>query len=168
MNILSEINNLNNLNSPSIIDLIIENIQNKQVLGLCTSKMPTLTADLSNKDNSYHALLKSEGVEEEKSHIVIPDLEKIKQIIRVEEQLKLKQKELHMLNHKIKNRRFLSSHYNNNSPNSSSPSPNTSSPTIVININNTPSQNDDLSMNIAHPTAIGVYLDGLVSFYDGY
>jgi len=102
MNVLSKISNLN---SPSIIDLIIENIQNKQV-------------------------------SEEKSHIVIPDLEKIKQIIRVEEQLKLKQKELHMLNHKIKSRRFLSSHYNN-SPNSSSPSP-----TIVININNTPSQKE--------------------------
>ena len=115
MNVLSEINNLNN---PSIIDLIIENIQNKQVL-------------------------------EEKSHIVIPDLEKIKQIIRVEEQLKLKQKELHMLNHKIKSRRFLSSHYNNSpntsSPNTSnSPSPNNpNSPTIVININNTPSQKEE-------------------------
>jgi hypothetical protein len=70
MNILSEINNMNNLSNPSIIDLIIKNIQDKQVAA-------------------------------EESHIVIPDLEKLKQIIRVEEQLKLKQKELHNINHKI-------------------------------------------------------------------
>ena len=106
MNILSEINNMNNLSNPSIIDLIIKNIQDKQVAS-------------------------------EESHIVIPDLEKLKQIIRVEEQLKLKQKELHNINHKIRNKRFLNNNNNNNNNANSVP-------TIVININNNPGEKKEL------------------------
>jgi hypothetical protein len=38
----------------------------------------------------------------------------------------------------------------------------------TLTFDTTPSQNSDLSMNIAHPTAIGVYADGLSGYLNGY
>ena len=53
--------------SDEIDDQYNELLENDELQGgllhLCTSKTPTLSADLSNKGNSYHALEKCEGVE---------------------------------------------------------------------------------------------------------
>jgi hypothetical protein len=38
----------------------------------------------------------------------------------------------------------------------------------TLTLDTTPSLNSDLSMNIAHPTAIGVYADGLTGYLNGY
>ncbi len=38
----------------------------------------------------------------------------------------------------------------------------------TLTFDTTPSQNSDLSMNISHPTAIGVYVDGLSGYLNGY
>ena len=53
--------------SDEIDDQYNELLENDELQGgllhLCTSKTPTLSADLSDKGNSYHALFKCEGVE---------------------------------------------------------------------------------------------------------
>ena len=100
---LSKIDILSQINRPNIMDLIIENIKKKQGL------------------QQYDSNIK------EDNHDVIPDLEKMKKIIQLEERLKLKKQELINVNRKLKNK-----YIENNNKN----------PNIVININNSDKKQD--------------------------
>ena len=100
---LSKIDILSQINRPNIMDLIIENIKKKQGL------------------QQYDSNIK------QKNYDVIPDLEKMKKIIQLEEKLKLKKQELINVNRKLKNK-----YIENNNKN----------PNIVININNSDKKQD--------------------------
>ena len=116
MNVFNEFEILSQINSPSIIDLIIENIRKKTTTS-CIKQNNGTNNDINNDIN------------ENQDNNSILNLEKIKQILNIEDKLKVKHNELD--NVKKKNK-YVDYNTKNSSPN------------IVININNNSEKKPEL------------------------